>query len=336
METRKSGDPIKIVINGFGRIGRPILRMLAQGNTGFELVAINDIEPLEICAYLFQYDSVFGPFNGTVDVAENALIVNGHPIPFFQSHDIGALDLTGVDVLLECTGQVDSRKVAESGLRSGAAAVLISGPSDVADITLVMGANEAEMGAHKIISNASCTTNALAPLLRVLDDNFGLESGHMTTVHCYTGSQPTVDKPRGNLARSRAASLSMVPTTTSAQRLTDLVLPHLKGRVETRAIRVPTASVSAIDLTVQTKSNVTVDAVNTVLQCAAETSPVFGWITQPLVSTDLRARPESIIINGRETSVSVGGLLRVFGWYDNEWGFSNRMLDMARLMAGRD
>jgi len=336
METRKSDDPIKIVINGFGRIGRPILRMLAQGNTGFELVAINDIAPLETCAYLFQYDSVFGPFNGTVDVTENALVVNGHPIPFFQSHDIGTLDLTDVDVLLECTGQVNSREVAESGLRSGAAAVLISGPSDAADITLVMGANEAEMGAHKIISNASCTTNALAPLLRVLDDNFGLESGHMTTVHCYTGSQPTVDKPRGNLARSRAASLSMVPTTTSAQRLTDLVLPHLKGRVEARAIRVPTASVSAIDLTVQTKSNVTIDIVNTVLQSTAESSPVFGWITQPLVSTDLRARPESIIINGRETSVSVGGLLRVFGWYDNEWGFSNRMLDMARLMAGRD
>ncbi len=335
METRKTGDPIKIVINGFGRIGRPIVRMLAQGNTGFELVAINDIAPLETCAYLFQYDSVFGPFQGTVAVGESALIVNGHSIPFFQTEDIGALDLSDVDVLLECTGQVNSRDMAERGLQAGAKAVLISGPSDAADITLVMGANEAKMGAHKIISNASCTTNALAPLLRVLDDNFGLESGHMTTVHCYTGSQPTVDKPRGNLARSRAASLSMVPTTTSAQRLTDLVLPHLKGRVEARAIRVPTASVSAIDLTVQTKSDVTIDTVNTVLQNSAETSPVFGWITQPLVSTDLRARSESIIINGRETSVSVGGLLRVFGWYDNEWGFSNRMLDMARLMAKR-
>jgi glyceraldehyde 3-phosphate dehydrogenase len=335
MNMHKPATPIKVAINGFGRIGRPLLRLLSQPGTGFELVAINDIESLETCAYLFQYDSVFGPFQGTVETGKNSLIVNGNPIPFHQTEDIGTLDLAGVDVLLECTGQVNTRNSAMRGLDAGAAAVLISGPSDAADATLVLGANEVEMGNHKIISNASCTTNALAPLLQLLDMNFGLESGHMTTVHCYTGSQPTVDKPRGNLARSRAASLSMVPTTTSAQRLTDMVLPHLKGRIEARAIRVPTASVSAIDLTVQTKQDVTIESVNTVLKHAADTSPVFGWITQPLVSSDLRARPESIILSERETSVSVGGLLRVFGWYDNEWGFSNRMLDMARLMAAR-
>ncbi len=331
-----SNPPIKIVLNGFGRIGRPILRLLSQENTDFELVAINDIAPLETCAYLFQYDSVFGPFQGTVVVGDKALIVNGRSIPFFQTEDIGTLNLSGVDILLECTGQVNNRNDAERGLQAGAKAVLISGPSDAADITLVLGANEDKMGDHKIISNASCTTNALAPLLRVLDENFGLESGHMTTVHCYTGSQPTVDKPRGNLARSRAAALSMVPTTTSAQRLTDMVLPHLKGRIEARAIRVPSASVSAIDLTVQTKNSVSIETVNAVLKQASENGPVFGWITQPLVSCDLRARPESLIISERETSVSVGGLLRVFGWYDNEWGFSNRMLDMARMMAARD
>ena len=335
MKNQSTNPQVKLALNGFGRIGRPILRLLSQGNTDFDLVMINDIAPLETCAYLFQYDSVFGPFHGTVETGENALIVNGKPIPFYQTKDIGTLDLSGVDVLLECTGQVNSRDCAMRGRDAGAASVLISGPSDAADITLVIGANEAEMGDHKIISNASCTTNALAPLLQLLDINFGLESGHMTTVHCYTGSQPTVDKPRGNLARSRAASLSMVPTTTSAQRLTDLVLPHLKGRVEARAIRVPSASVSAIDLTVQTKTPVTIESVNEVLKQAADTSPVFGWITQPLVSSDLRARPESLIISERETSVSVGGLLRVFGWYDNEWGFSNRMLDMARLMAAR-
>jgi len=335
----KDGKPIlptTLALNGFGRIGRSILRLLAQGGTEFDLIAINDIAPLETCAYLFQYDSVFGPFQGTVETGKNALIVNGKSIPFYQTQDIGTLDLSGVDILLECTGQVSTRREVVRGINSGAGAVLISGPSDAADITLVMGANEAKMGDHKIISNASCTTNALAPLLQLLDVNFGLKSGHMTTVHCYTGSQPTVDKPRGNLARSRAASLSMVPTTTSAQRLTDMVLPHLKGRVEARAIRVPSASVSAIDLTVQTKTPVTVDSVNAVLKQAAETSPVFGWITQPLVSSDLRARPESLIVSERETSVSVGGLLRVFGWYDNEWGFSNRMLDMARLMAARN
>ncbi len=336
MNTHKRARPIKIVINGFGRIGRPILRLLSQSNTGFELVAVNDIAPLETCAYLFQYDSVFGPFQGTVETFENALVVNGKPIPFYQTEDIGTIDLSGVDVLLECTGRVNTRHSAMRGLKAGATAVLISGPSDAADVTLVLGANEAEVGAHKIISNASCTTNALAPLLKILDMNFGLESGHMTTVHCYTGSQPTVDKPRGNLARSRAASLSMVPTTTSAQRLTDMVLPHLKGRIEARAIRVPTASVSAIDLTGQTKQDVTIETVNAVLKHAADTCPVFGWFTQPWGSCDLRARPESLIISERETSVSVGGLLRVFGWYDNEWGFSNRMLDMARLMAARD
>ena len=335
MNTRISIAPIKIAINGFGRIGRPILRLLAQGNTEFELIAINDIASLETCAYLFQYDSVYGPFHGTVETDENCLVVNGHRIPFYQTEDIGALDLSGVDVLLECTGMANTRAVAMRGITAGAKAVLISGPCDAADATVVLGANEVALEDHKIISNASCTTNALAPLLRVIDDNFGVESGHMTTVHCYTGSQPTVDKPRGNLARSRAASLSMVPTTTSAQRLTDMVLPHLKGRIEARAIRVPTASVSAIDLAIQTKANVSIETVNTVLKQAAETSPVFGWITQPLVSTDLRARSESIIMSGRETSVSVGGMLRVFGWYDNEWGFSNRMLEMARLMSGR-
>ncbi len=335
MRTDKSTPPIKLAINGFGRIGRPILRLLSQGDKDFELVAINDIEPLETCAYLFQYDSVFGPFQGTVELGENVLIVNGKPIPFYQTTDISMLDLTDVDVVLECTGAVNTRAIAERGIQAGAASVLISGPSDAADITLVMGANEAKIADHKIISNASCTTNALAPLLQLLHMNFGLESGHMTTVHCYTGSQPTVDKPRGNLVRSRAAGLSMVPTTTSAQRLTDMVLPHLKGRIEARAIRVPTASVSAIDLAVQTKMPVTVETVNAVLKQAADNGPVFGWITQPLVSCDLRARPESLIISERETSVSVGGLLRVFGWYDNEWGFSNRMLDMARLMANR-
>ena len=217
----------------------------------------------------------------------------------------------------------------------GSKSVLISGPSDVADVTVVLGANEGDLGAHRIVSNASCTTNALAPLLKLLDEGWGVESGHMTTVHCYTGSQPTIDKPKANLVRSRAAALSMVPTTTSAARLIGEVLPGLKGRIEARAVRVPTASVSCIDLTVQTRAPATVEAVNAALERAARESPVFGWITMPLVSTDLRGRPESIVMSGRETSVSVGGLLRVFGWYDNEWGFSSRMLDVARLMASR-
>ena len=332
-----SDRPVRIVINGFGRIGRTILRLLmsSRHNEGFELVAINDIAPLASCAYLFEFDSVFGPFPGEVSHDEESLTVDGLRIPFHRVPDVGMLNLTGTDILLECTGAAGNRATAMRGLDAGAKKVLISGPSEAADATIVLGANDDALGGQKIISNASCTTNALAPLLKLLDDEYGLISGHMTTVHCYTGSQPTIDKPRDDPARSRAAALSMVPTTTSAGRLIGTVLPDLAGRVEARAIRVPTASVSAIDLTVQTGRNVTETAVNTLLKETAEQSPLFGWTTKPLVSSDLRGRPESLICSGAETSVSVGGLLRIFGWYDNEWGFSNRMLDMAHLIAER-
>ena len=326
---------IKIALNGFGRIGRTILRILMQDGADFDLVLINEIEDLETCTYLFQYDSVFGPFPGAVTAGDRCLSVNGRTIPFFNAPDLSALDLSDVDLVLECTGMGGTRAVAERGLAAGAAAVLVSGPSAEADVTLVMGANEHDLRDERIISNASCTTNALAPLAKLLDDTYGIISGQMTTVHCYTGSQPTIDKPRDLPERSRAAALSMVPTTTSAQHQTGLVLPHLEGRIEARAIRVPTASVSAIDLTVQTREAVTETQVNTLFQKAAAVSLVFGWTDRPLVSSDLRARPESIVLSGRETSVSVGGLLRVFGWYDNEWGFSCRMLDMARLIGRR-
>lgn len=325
----------RVALNGFGRIGRSILRLL-MARDDFELVLINEIEPLETCAYLFQYDSIYGPWPGTVEACDDYLVVDGQEIRFHHADDLSALDLGNVDVVLECTGMAGARPVAERGLAAGARNVLVSGPSNTADKTIVLGANEADLAQHRIVSNASCTTNALAPLLNVLDAAFGIESGHMTTVHCYTGSQPTVDKPRGNLARSRAAALSMVPTTTSAQKLLGRVLPALDGRIEARAVRVPTASVSAIDLIVQTRTRVTVETVNATLKRAAQEILVLGWTEQPLVSSDLRGRPESLIISGRETSVSIGGLLRVFGWYDNEWGFSNRMLDMARLMDARD
>ena len=330
-----AGQKIRLALNGFGRIGRSILRIWAQGGyDDLDLVLINDIEPLENCAYLFEYDSVFGPWRGQVAVGDRALVVDGKAIPFHSVPDLRQLDLTWIDIVLECTGMTGSRALVERGLEAGAASVLISGPSDEADVTVVIGANEGQLNGQRIVSNASCTTNALAPLLRVLDEAFGLVSGQMTTVHCYTGSQPTVDKPRGDPARSRAAALSMVPTTTSAGRLIGTVLPHLAGRVAARAIRVPTASVSCIDLTFASERPTDVDQVNAVLKAAAGGSAVFGWTDRPLVSSDLRARPESIVLSGRETSVT-GGLTRVFGWYDNDWGFSNRMLDMARLMGRR-
>jgi len=327
--------PIRVALNGFGRIGRTILRILLRDATDIELVLINEIEPLSTCAYLFEFDSVFGPWPGDVEAGEGALKVDGHRIPFHSERDLRNLDLSGIDLVLECTGMGGTRTIAERGLEAGAGAVLVSGPSAEADVTLVLGANEKDLSDHRIISNASCTTNALAPLVRLLDDAFGIISGQMTTVHCYTGSQPTVDKPRQVPERSRAAALSMVPTTTSAQDQTGLVLPHMKGRIEARAIRVPTASVSCIDLTVQTRDDVRKNDVNSMLKAAADATQIIGWTEKPLVSSDLRGRPESIVLSGPETSVSTGGLLRVFGWYDNEWGFSCRMLDMARLIARR-
>jgi len=322
---------LRIFINGFGRIGRTITRMVLTGHADIEIVGINDIAPLETCAYLFGYDSIFGPFPGGAEERDGGLLAGGRRIPMSHFADISALDLSGVDIVMECTGKADSRKIAERGLVAGAARVLISGPSDAADETIVLGANHERLAGQKVISNASCTTNALAPLLRLLDEAAGVESGHMTTVHCYTGSQPTVDAPRGDLVRSRAAALSMVPTTTSAGRLIGVVLPHLAHRIEARAIRVPTASVSAIDLTVQTRAPITAQRFNELVQAADPL--LFGYTEMPLVSTDLRGRPESLIVAGRETSVSLGGVLRIFGWYDNEWGFSARMLDMARRMA---
>lgn len=322
---------IRIAINGFGRIGRSILRILARDPMGFDVVLVNDIEPLETCAYLFEYDSVFGAWPGQVSHRLGVLEVDGRAYPFAAHADLSQADLGHVDLVLECTGMAGRRAVAERGLAAGAQRVLISGPSDEADVTVVLGANESALNGQRIVSNASCTTNALAPLLRVLDEAWGVTGGQMTTVHCYTGSQPTVDKPRGAPERSRAAALSMVPTTTSAEALIGAVLPHLAGRVAARAVRVPTASVSAIDLTVVTARPVTEGEVRAHLKAAAK--GVLGWTEQPLVSADLRARPESLVIAGPEVSVAPGGLLRVFGWYDNEMGFAHRMLDVARLMA---
>ncbi|WP_226341027.1 type I glyceraldehyde-3-phosphate dehydrogenase [Gemmobacter serpentinus] len=322
---------MRVFINGFGRIGRSVLRAWAGGVApGLTITGINDIAAAEMCAYLFEYDSVFGPFRGKVTLEPGAIVVNGQAIPLHRTPDISELDLSGTDLVMECTGRADAREVAERGLRAGAKRVLISGPSNAADLTVVLGANEDRLTDQRIVSNASCTTNALAPLARLIHREWGIVTGSMTTIHCYTGSQPTVDAPAADFARSRAAALSMVPTTTSAQRLLDQVLPELAGRLEGSAVRVPTASVSAVDLCVMTERPADVNAVNACLRAAGG---VIGATDQPLVSTDLRARPESIVMACPETRVTRGGMLRVFGWYDNEWGFSNRMLDVARLMG---
>ena len=322
---------VRVFINGFGRIGRTMLRAHATGAwPDIDVVGVNDIAAPELCAHLFEYDSVFGPYAGDVAYADGALVLDGKAIPLMRTDDISTLDLPDVDILLECTGKADSRAIAGRGLQAGAGRVLISGPSSAADLTVVLGANEALLKDQPIVSNASCTTNALAPLVKLIDDTWGLQTGWMTTIHCYTGSQPSIDAPRGDMLRSRAAALSMVPTTTSAQRLLDEVLPDLAGRIEAAAVRVPVASVSAVDLSVTLDSKVTLDDVHAVLRAQ---SGIIGWTEKPLVSTDLRARPESLVVSLPETRVTQGGLLRVFGWYDNEWGFSCRMLDVAARMA---
>ncbi|MCK0095861.1 aldehyde dehydrogenase [Yoonia sp. F2084L] len=321
----------RVFINGFGRIGRTMLRAHASGAwPEIEIIGINDIAASDLCAHLFTYDSVFGPYPGQAALDGDALVIDGKRIPLSRTDDVSNLDLSNVDLLLECTGKANARDVAERGLRAGAGRVLISGPSAAADLTMVLGANEAELKDQLIVSNASCTTNALAPLVRLIDDTWGLRTGWMTTIHCYTGSQPSIDAPRGDMMRSRAAALSMVPTTTSAQQLLNQVLPDIAGRIEAAAVRVPVASVSAVDLTVTLEKSATLENVHAVLSAQ---SGIIGWTDKPLVSTDLRARPESLIVSLPETRVTQGGLVRIFGWYDNEWGFSCRMLDVARLMG---
>lgn len=325
---------LRIAINGFGRIGRSIMRQLltTRADTPIEVVLVNDIAPLETCAYLFEYDSTYGVFG--LDVAEVAggLRIGDVSVPFTHEPDLSKLDLSGVDLVLECTGIARTQDVATRGLDAGAKRVLISGPSPAAEATIVLGANDEALVDQRVISNASCTTNALAPLMRLLDEAYALTSAHMTTIHCYTTSQPMVDAPRGPLARSRAGALSMVPTTTSATHLVTDVLPHLKGRVTGAAVRVPTASVSGIDLTFSTEAVTDAVAIN-VLIGAADTN-LFGVTDKPLVSSDLKMRPESFVLASPETMSATPHQHRVFGWYDNEWGFSARMIDMALRMAG--
>jgi glyceraldehyde 3-phosphate dehydrogenase len=324
---------MRVFINGFGRIGRSVLRaylLSPEKWPEMEIIGINDIAAAEMRAYLFEYDSVFGPWRGQVGLEGGALVVDGRRVPLHRTADLSTLNLRGVDLVMECTGRAEVREVAERGLRAGAGRVLVSGPSSAAEVTVVLGATDGVLAGQKIVSNASCTTNALAPLAKLIHQNWGIVTGSMTTVHCYTGSQPTVDAPAADYPRSRAAALSMVPTTTSAARLLDGVLPELAGRIVAQAVRVPVASVSCVDFHLVTERRPGVEEVNAAFRAAGG---VIGATDRPLVSTDLRARAESVVMACPETKVSAGGMLRVFGWYDNEWGFSNRMLDMGLRMG---
>jgi glyceraldehyde 3-phosphate dehydrogenase len=328
--------PVKVAINGFGRIGRNVLRAIIEsGRTDIEVVALNDLGPVETNAHLIRYDSVHGRFPGEVKVKGDTIDVGRGPMRVHAVRNPAELPWKeeGVDIALECTGLFTTREKASAHLAAGAKRVLVSAPADGADLTVVYGVNQDKIThEHKVISNASCTTNCLAPVAKVLNDAFGIEKGFMTTVHSYTGDQPTLDTMHKDLYRGRAAAVSMIPTSTGAAKAVALVLPELKGKLDGVSIRVPTPNVSVIDLQFVSKRNVTVEEVNAALVAAASKEPLKGilaYTEEKLVSIDLNHNPASSTFALDQTKVIEGNLVRVMSWYDNEWGFSNRMADTA-------
>ncbi|MDP3907178.1 type I glyceraldehyde-3-phosphate dehydrogenase [Novosphingobium sp.] len=330
---------IKVAINGFGRIGRNVARaILERTDHDIELVSINDLASAQANAMLFQRDSVHGPFGGTVEVDGNDLIINGKRIKVTAERDPANLPhaANGVDIAMECTGFFTDRASCEKHLAAGAKRVLISAPGKNVDLTVVFGVNHDKLTAdHVIVSNASCTTNCLAPFAKVLNDAIGIERGLMTTIHAYTNDQKILDQIHEDPRRARAAGMSMIPTTTGAARAVGEVLPELKGKLDGSAIRVPTPNVSVVDLTFTPKRDTTKEEVNALLKAASEGAlkGVLGFSDEPLVSIDYNHCPNSSTIDSLETAVIDGKLVRVLSWYDNEWGFSNRMVDTAGAMG---
>ena len=330
----------KVAINGFGRIGRLVARaILERPDCGLELVAINDLADAKSNAWLFKRDSVHGAFPGEVTTDGNDIVVNGKKIHVTAERDPAKLPHkeNGVEIALECTGFFTDRAGGEKHLEAGAKRVLISAPAKGVDLTVVYGVNDDKLTAeHKIVSNASCTTNCLAPVAKVLNDSIGIERGLMTTVHAYTNDQKILDQIHSDLRRARAAAMSMIPTTTGAARAVGEVLPELKGKLDGSAVRVPVPDGSLIDLTFTPKRDTSVEEVNGVLKAAAESGRLKGILVyseDPLVSVDIVHTPQSSTVDSLETAVLEGKLVRVVSWYDNEWGFSNRMVDTAAAMA---
>ncbi len=329
---------IKVAINGFGRIGRLVMRSIIEsGRTDIEVVAINDLASVETNAHLLKYDSVHGRCPADISAEDGKLVINGKAIQAYGERDPASLpwgDL-GVDVAMECTGIFTKRDAAAKHLEAGAKKVLISAPATDEDITVVYGVNHDKLEAgHNIVSNASCTTNCLAPVASVLQELGGIEHGFMTTIHSYTGDQRTVDTMHGDLHRARAAAQNIIPTSTGAAKAVGKVLPELLGKLDGTAVRVPTPNVSLIDLKCVMKKTVTVDEVNAAMVAASKgrLKNVLGTYDIPLVSTDFNHDPHSSVFALKETKVIEGTFLRVMSWYDNEWGFSNRMGDTAVAM----
>ena len=331
---------VKVAINGFGRIGRLVARaILERPDCGLDLVAINDLADAKSNAMLFKRDSVHGIFPGDVAADGTDMVINGKRIAVTAERDPANLPHTahGVDIALECTGFFTDRASAQKHLDAGAKRVLISAPAKGVDLTVVYGVNHDKLTAeHTIVSNASCTTNCLAPVAKVLNDAVGIERGLMTTIHSYTNDQKILDQIHPDMRRARAAAMSMIPTTTGAARAVGEVLPELKGKLDGSAVRVPTPNVSLIDLTFTPGRPTTRDEINALLKAAAESGPladVLDWSDEPLVSIDLNHNAASSTIDSLETAVIDGTLVRVVSWYDNEWGFSNRMVDTAGVMG---
>lgn len=327
---------IRVAINGFGRIGRNILRAYFEGHhtESIEVVAINDLGDAAINAHLLQYDSVHGRFGYEVEHDDNSLTVDGHHIQVFAERDPANLPWKelDIDVVLECTGLFTKREKAAAHLTAGARKVLISAPSPDADATVVFGVNEQTLKAeHTVVSNASCTTNCLAPVVKVLHDTMGVESGVMTTIHAYTNDQHLTDVYHTDPYRARSATASMIPTKTGAAAAIGLVMPELAGKLDGLAVRVPTNNVSLVDLSVVVKNPMSAEEINAALEKAARDSSVLGYNQLPLVSVDFNHCPDSSVFDSSHTRVQ-GNLVKVMAWYDNEWGFSNRMLDTTKAL----
>ena len=330
---------VKVAINGFGRIGRNVLRAIHEaGRKDIEVVAINDLGPVETNAHLLRFDSVHGRYPGKVEVDGDFLIIDGNRIKVTAVRNPAELphrDL-GVDIALECTGIFTSRDKAKAHLEAGAKRVIVSAPADGADLTVVYGVNHDQLTAdHIVISNASCTTNCLVPVAKVLHETVGIERGFMTTIHSYTNDQPSLDQMHKDLYRARAAALSMIPTSTGAAKAVGLVLPELKGRLDGTSIRVPTPNVSAVDLVFTAKRATSVEEVNGAIKAAADgpLKGVLAYTNEPNVSIDFNHDPHSSTFHMDQTKVMDGTFVRILAWYDNEWGFSNRMADTAVAMG---
>ncbi len=329
---------VRVAINGFGRIGRNVFRACLE-DEGIEITNINDITDPATLAHLLKYDSVFGVLDADVKSTDDAIVVNGKPVKITAERDPANLPWAadGVDVALECTGLFTARDKASGHLKAGARKVIISAPAKEPDITVCMGVNHKSYVAaeHNIISNASCTTNCLSPMAKVLQDTFGIKRGLMTTVHAYTNDQKILDLPHSDLRRARAAGLSMIPTSTGAAKAVSLVLPELKGKLDGMAIRVPVPTVSVVDLVAELEKEATAEEINAALKAASEgeLKGILQYCDEPCVSVDFKGNPHSSIVDALSTKVIEGNLVKVLTWYDNEWGFSCRMKDLINHIA---